>query len=213
MTGDLPAAGWSGSGVESAELDERGVFDAVPFFLIERDGAGGSVTDCEFAAHDGACAANFGLHIHDGLEELFGAWRTSRDVHIHGDEAVDALDHGVSVEDTAGAGAGAHGDAPLRFWHLEPDSLEDGQHFHNDAASHDEQVALAGAEPHDFGAEAGKVVAGGRSGHELNAAAGRGERHRPQAVGTSPVCGGVKPRNEDIFREAYRHRNTPFRHA
>ena len=38
-------------------------------------------------------------------------------------------------------------------------ALEDGEHLDGDSAGDDEEVGLARGEAHDFGAEAGEVVA------------------------------------------------------
>ncbi len=116
---------------------------------------------------------------HDCFDEGFGAWWAAGDVDVYGDVLVDALDDGVGVEDAAGGGAGAHGDDPFGFGHLLVDALEDGEHFDADSAGDDHEVCLAGAEAHDFGAEASEVVAAGRGGHEFDAAAGGGEGHGP----------------------------------
>ena len=53
-----------------------------------------------------------------------------------------------------------------------------------DAAGDDEQVALARAEAHDLCAEAGKIEARARRGHEFDAAACGGERRSPR---TRPI--------------------------
>jgi hypothetical protein len=96
---------------------------------------------------------------------------------------------------------------------LQPDSLQNREHLHDNASGDDEQIALSGAESHDLGAEPCEVVPGSSGGHEFDTAAGGSKRHWPQAVGSGPVGSGIKPRDENIFRQAYRHRNTPFRHA
>ena len=62
----------------------------------------------------------------------------------------------------------------------------------------DHQVALARAEPHDLGAEPGDVESAGADGHQLDPAAGRRERHRPEAVLAAPVHDGVAL-GDDVF--------------
>src|SRR5688572_6333360 len=65
------------------------------------------------------------LDFHDGVDDALRARRTTRNVDVDRDEAVDALDHGVVVEDAPAGGAGSHRDAPLRLRHLLPDLEQD----------------------------------------------------------------------------------------
>ena len=140
----------------------------------------------ELAAAERAGPLDLVLQVDDRLQQLLRPRRAAGDVDVHRDEAVDALHDGVGVEDAAGGGAGAHRDAPFRLRHLQPDPLQHRHHLHRHPAGDDHQVALPRAEPHDLGAEAGDVVPRGAGGHQLDAAAGRGERHRPQAVLARP---------------------------
>lgn len=117
---------------------------------------------------------------HHAFDEHFWTRRASGHIDIDRDELVNALDCCVGIEDAACGGAGAHGDDPLGFGHLFVDSLENGEHLDTHAACDDEQVCLPWGESHDFGAESGKVVARGCSGHEFDPAAGGGEGHRPE---------------------------------
>ena len=174
------------------------------------------------------------LEVHQGPKDLFGTRRAARDVYVHRDEPIDALNDGVGVEDPPRAGAGPHADAPLRLGHLEPDPLKDGHHLHRHAPRDDHQVALPGAEPHHFRAEAGDVEPARPDGHELDPAAGGREGHRPEAVLPAPIHGRVERREDRILgdlgpagrrqedrgrragrrgrrrRCAYLHSNTPF---
>src|SRR5262249_55178153 len=127
------------------------------------------------------------------------ARRTAGHVDVHGYEAVDALHHGIGVEDATGRGARAHADAPLGLGHLQPDPLEDRQHLHHDPAGDDHQVALPRGKTHGFGAEAGDVVLAGAGGHQFDAAAGGGEGHGPETVGPDPVGQLVQVADVDVF--------------
>src|ERR1700720_3873928 len=64
---------------------------------------------------------DFFLQERDGVDQLLGTGRTSRNIYIHRDHLVDALDQSVIVEYPARCRAGAHGDDPLRFRHLLPE--------------------------------------------------------------------------------------------
>jgi len=55
-----------------------------------------------------------------------------------------------------------------------------GSNLHDHAAGHDHQVAWRGENRKDFGAEPGHVVPAGAGRHQLDAATGCRERHRPQ---------------------------------
>jgi hypothetical protein len=84
--------------------------------------------------------------------------------------------------------------------HLLPDSLQDRQHFHDDATGNDHQVALPWAEPEDLRSEPGQVVLGRAGGHELNPTACSGKWHWPEAVLAAPAGQFVEPADNDIFR-------------
>jgi hypothetical protein len=85
--------------------------------------------------------------------------------------------------------------------HLLPDPLEHRQHLHHHAARHDHQVALPRAEAEHLGSEPREVVLARAGGHELDAAAGRGERHRPETVLAAPVGQLVELADDHVFRK------------
>src|ERR1051326_5614662 len=126
------------------------------------------------------------LNCHDPLDEHLGPRRAPGDVHVYGDELVDALDDGVGVEDAAGRGTGPHRDDPARLGHLQVDPLEHGHGLDRDAPGDDQEVRLSRAEPHRLGPEAGDVEPAAGRGHELDAPAGGGEGHRPEGRGAGP---------------------------
>src|SRR5438132_1708049 len=82
-----------------------------------------------------------------------------------------------------------------------------------EVAGDDHDVALPWREPHRLGAEAGNVVAGGPRRHQLDAATGGGERHRPEAVLTDEVGHPVELGDKEVAVGGYRHWNTPLRQA
>ena len=153
----------------------------------------------ELGSVDRAGVLDLVLQIENGADELLGARWAAWDVDIDRDKAIDALHHGVGIEDTAAAGACTHRDAPLGFGHLQPDALHDWQHLHYDATGHDHQIALSRCESHDFAAEARQVMSASRCTHQFDTAASGGERHGPQAVRTRPVGGRVDAGPNNTF--------------
>src|SRR5438128_1559782 len=65
------------------------------------------------------------LQLHDPVEHGFGDRRATRDINVHRHHFVNALHYRISREGAAGAGAVAHGDAPLRLGHLVPNGAHD----------------------------------------------------------------------------------------
>ncbi len=151
-----------------------------------------------FLIDEGFFAVDFALEAHEAFEEGFWARRAAGDVDVDWDDAVDALEDGVGAVHAAGGGAGTHGDAPFWFRHLVPDAFDGEGHFVGDGASDDHDVGLARGEAHDFGAEAGDVVAAGGGGHEFDGAAGEAHGHGPEGVFPHPVDGGVEPCEDDV---------------
>src|SRR5271169_6970337 len=60
------------------------------------------------------------LQLDQPVEHSLGTRRTSGNIDVNRDDAVDALEHGVVVVGTARTGAGAEGHHPLRLRHLLP---------------------------------------------------------------------------------------------
>jgi len=153
----------------------------------------------ELASRDRSLALDLVLQVDDRLDELLGARWAARHVHVDGDEPIDPLDDGVGVEHAAGARAGAHRDAPFGLAHLQPDPLQHRQHLHHHAAGDDHQIALPRAEAEHLGTEPCEVVLAGAGGHQLDPAAGGGERHRPEAVLPAPARQFVEPADDDVL--------------
>src|SRR5208337_2074250 len=54
----------------------------------------------------------------NGVDKLLGTRRAAGNVNIDGNPLVDSLHDRIVIEDSAGGGASAHGDDPLRLGHL-----------------------------------------------------------------------------------------------
>ncbi len=133
-----------------------------------------------------------------------GRGRTAWDVDVHGHDRVDTLDHGVDVEDPAGAGAGAHGDTPFGLGHLVPNPAQHGGELIGHPSGTDEDVRLPGAEGHPLHAEARQIeVAGIRPpssrcrSRRFRGAWARGSSSGPSSPGSPPSRSG---------RRGFRHR-------
>ena len=153
---------------------------------------------------NGAPLLDLALKVHDRAEDLLRTRGAAGNVDVHRHEPIDPLDHRICVEHAARAGTGAHADAPLRLGHLLPDSLEHREHLHRHAPRDDHQVALPRAEPHRLGAEASDVEPARADGHQLDPAAGCGERHRPEAELAAPVHDRVEGRDHGVLRHLQR---------
>ena len=98
------------------------------------------------------------LKLDDGVEHGFGNRRASGNVHIHGNDFVDALHHVIGAIESAACRACAHRDHPFGFGHLIVDLLENRRHLVVDGAEHHQDVGLFGRESNDFGSEPRNVV-------------------------------------------------------
>lgn len=95
-------------------------------------------------------------------------------------------------------GAAAHGDHVFRVGHLVVEALEHRGHLVGDRTGDHDEVGLTRGGTRDFKPEPGKIVAGGTHGHELDAAAARGERQRPKAVAAAPLDQVVEAPDDDV---------------
>lgn len=123
------------------------------------------------------------LDFHETVDDLFGSWRATRDVDINGDDLVDALEHGVGIEDATTGGAGSDGYDPFGFCHLGIDLLEYWSQLFGDRTCHQQDIGLSGGETHALRAEAGQVIIGGHGGHKFYTAAGGGKGQGPNRIG------------------------------
>ena len=136
---------------------------------------------------------NLPLQLHHAVEYGLGARRAAGDVNVYGHDFADALHYVVTaLERSAGYGAAAHGHNVLRLGHLVVKTLEGGSHLVGDRTGAHDEVGLAGRVTRNLEAEACEVVTGATYGHELDTAAARCERKRPQRVAAAPVNRTVK---------------------
>ena len=127
------------------------------------------------------------LQHHDAVHECFRPRRTSRDVHVDGNDRIDPLHHGVVVKHAARGRTGPHRNHPLRLWHLLIDPSNDGRKFQRHTSGTEEHIGLARGVAESLHPKSCKVEATGGGRHEFDGAAGRTEGHRPQRTCTGPV--------------------------
>src|ERR1700733_8399835 len=141
------------------------------------------------------------LQQHDGIDQLLGAWRTSRDVYIDGDYLIHR-DECVVAEYSRRSSAGTHGDHPLGFGHLFIEPPDYRSHLVRNAPGDDHQIRLARRSPHDLRAEARNVEARSDHRHHLDGATGETERHRPDGILPPPIDGFADCGSDNAFRNA-----------
>src|SRR3569833_2206990 len=93
-----------------------------------------------YVAHAFAAAPlllDFLLKQIDGVNQLLWAWRTSRNIHINGDDLDHALYDRIVIEDASRCSASAHRNDPLGFWHLFPELTDDRRHLLRYASGND----------------------------------------------------------------------------
>ena len=150
-------------------------------------------------AAEEALQAHLALQLHQSVEHRLGTGRAARDVDVDGQDFVDALDHVVGLlEGSAADGAAPHGNHILGVGHLVVEALEHRGHLVGDGAGHHDEVGLTRGGAGHFKPEPGKIVARGAHGHELDAAAARGERQRPEAVAATPLNHIVEASHHDV---------------
>ena len=133
-------------------------------------------------------AADFLLQGNQAVEQRLGPRRTARDVDVDRDEAVDALEHVITLlERTAGNRARAHRDAILRFGHLVPEPDDLRRHFLCHRAGHDQQIRLPRRRTVHLRAKARDVETRHRRGDHLDRTTREAEVQRPDRIGAPPV--------------------------
>ncbi len=133
------------------------------------------------------------------LQNRFGAGRAARDVDIHRQDLVDALDDAVNIVHAATVGAGSHGHDPLGFGHLLVEPQNYGCHLFEYGSGSDEKIGLPGGPSENLGAETADVVAGRIGYHHLDEAAGQAEKHGPETVLPRPVDEIVDSSLDQVF--------------
>src|SRR5438045_9726393 len=119
------------------------------------------------------------LQTHQAIEQSFRPWRTTGNVNIDGNAAVNALHRRVGIKWPAGRGARAHRDRPFGLRHLIENAADYRTHLQSDCAGNDDEIALAWAGTKDAGAESIDIEARSACRHHLDRAAGQTKRHRP----------------------------------
>src|SRR5690606_36355577 len=90
------------------------------------------------------------LHPQYSINDRFRAWRATGNINIYRNYLIDSLEYAVCIEDSAAAGAGANGNYPAGFSHLEIDLFYYRPHFLCNSTHHHEQVTLPGRETDAF---------------------------------------------------------------
>lgn len=121
-----------------------------------------------------------------------GRTLTSRDIDIHGHDAVAASNNRVTVVVVATAvGTAAHANNPARVRHLIIDLPESRSHLVGQCAGHNHHIRLSWR-CSENDTQAILVISGGREMHHLDGAACETESHGPQRALAGPICDLVK---------------------
>jgi hypothetical protein len=143
-------------------------------------------------------ALNFFLQANQSFQQRFRTRRASRNVNVHRDKLIDALQHGITAIHPAARCARAHGDAPFRFWHLLPNTLYGQRHFVSNGAGDNHDIALPRRESHYLGTETCDIEARSCRRHQFNCATGQTHRHGPERILAHPVHGSVELCENDV---------------
>src|SRR4051794_5532196 len=87
-----------------------------------------------------ALVLHFFLEHADAVDETLRTGRTSGHININRNDGIDPLHHLIVVEHSTGRCTSAHGYAPLRLWHLLPDSPNDRSELERNAPGADQNV-------------------------------------------------------------------------
>src|SRR5713226_3947668 len=135
------------------------------------------------------------------VEQVLRTRRAANHVHIHRNDAVDALQHCIGIEGPSDRGARSHRDHPFRFRHLVIDTLHHRRHLQRNRARDDHQIGLPRAGTENFRAEASDVKAGGRRRNHLDGTAGQSKRHWPERRLARPVEDVVHRSDHEVLFE------------
>src|SRR5688572_28870491 len=138
-------------------------------------------------AGEGLCI-DFALQRHEGVHQRFRPRWAARNVNIHRNITIDALEHVVTLlERPTRNRACPHGDHVLWFGHLVVEAHNLRGHFFGDGAGNDHEVRLARRGPENFGTEAREIVTRHRRSDHFDGATGETELQWPDRVFAAPV--------------------------
>jgi hypothetical protein len=127
------------------------------------------------------------LQLEDAVHQRLRGRRASRNINIHGNDAVAPSGHTVAVVVVSTAvGAAAHGDNPSRLRHLIVDLSQGRSHLVRKSTGNNHDIGLTrrGTENNT---EAILIVSWSGEMHHLDGAAGETEGHGPQGGLAGPV--------------------------
>ena len=168
------------------QLEPVALSNSNQLVLVETGWSFGKNSQLELASIDRSAALNLFLQIDDRANELLWSWWTTWHVHIYRHKPIDPLNDCISVKNTTRASTRAHRNTPFRLRHLQPNPLQNRQHFHYNPARHNHKIALPRGEPHDFATESRQIMLARSRAHQLDATTGSRERHRPQTIRPCP---------------------------
>src|SRR5215469_5533762 len=143
------------------------------------------------------------LQGHERIDEGLGAWRTSWDMYVNGNVAVDTLQNVVSLlKGAARDGARAHGDDVLWLRHLVIEAHYLRGHLFGDSTGDDDQVRLTRRRSKNFRAEPRDIVARHTCCDHFDGAARQAKRHGPHGILSAPVVELFEGRyNDPLFAQ------------
>src|SRR5688500_17982192 len=98
------------------------------------------------------------LQLHQAIEYRSSPWRAIRDINVDWNDAINSLDSGVIVIETAAGRACAKCHNPFGFGHLFIDTLQNWRQLMIDSTDHHQQICLTWAEAGQKGAETVDIV-------------------------------------------------------
>src|SRR5690242_630607 len=149
----------------------------------------------------GAFVLDAGLELDEAVEDRLWTRWASRDVKMDRNNPINPLKNRVIVIRTAGTGARAERNHPLRLGHLVIDPAQDRRDAMCDGADYEQQVGLARSEARQRRAEAIDVPSRPRNGKILHPAARGDEGIRKEGILTRPLDRVGEPGSDEAFRE------------
>src|SRR5882757_2440543 len=131
---------------------------------------------------------NLLLQGHERVNQRFGARRTSGDVHVDRNIAVNTLQYVITLlERTARDRARAHSDDVFRLGHLVVETHNLWSHLLCHRAGDNDQVRLTRRRPEDLRTEPRNVISSHRRRNHFNGATSQAKGHWPHRVLPAPV--------------------------